>query len=333
MAHIIPPQLAPQSQPQPARKCARKPPVRPATPVHLAPSITKPGIAPGWSVIDEEAYHADPCPAPSLSSHIAMQIIQKSLAHAWRAHPHSPDYSPLVLGSGADRGSAAHALLLGGRDIAPIAADDFRTQAARQARDAARSAGQIPILEKEVSALEAMMAPARQRFMELHEGPYRCEQTAIWRHAAGWRRARLDTLSHCRTLIVDYKTTEAAVDAHACERRIADNGLHIQAAAYVDAVESLHPELVGRVRFLFQWQEQKAPFALSPPIEMTEAFLSLGREQWRAAGRLWDDALQRCTFPAYPNRPHLACPPPWELTRWEERVHADHRLAGEGDAA
>jgi hypothetical protein len=72
-------------------------------------------------------------------------------------------------------------------------------------------------------------------------------------------------------LIVDYKTTEGAVDAHACERRIADMGLQIQAAAYIDAVETLSPELQGRVRFIFQWQEQKPPYALSSPIEMSEA--------------------------------------------------------------
>ena len=44
------------------------------------------------------------------------------------------------------------------------------------------------------------------------------------------------------------------------------------------------PELTGRVRFIFQWQEQKPPYALSPPIEMSEAFMALGRAQWQAAG-------------------------------------------------
>ena len=103
--------------------------------------------------------------------------------------------------------------------------------------------------------------------------------------------------------------------------------LQIQAAAYVEAVETLHPELLGRVRFIFQWQEQKAPYALSPPIEMSEAFMSLGRAQWRAACRLWDVALKHGSFPGYSPHPHLACPPPWELSRWEERQLADPALA------
>jgi len=259
-----------------------------------------------------------------------MNVIGKSLMHAWRSHPRSPLFEPYTLGTAADRGSAAHALLFGGKAITPIAADDYRSGAAREARDHARAQGRIPMLQKDVEGLSLMIGPAQERFAALHGGAYLCEQSAIWRSGsteAGWRRARMDTLSPSRTLIVDYKTTEGAVDALSCERRIADMGLQIQAAAYVEAVETLHPELMGRVRFVFQWQEQKAPYALSPPIEMSEAFMSLGRAQWHAACRLWDLALKHGSFPGYSPHPHLACPPPWELSRWEERMAVDPALA------
>lgn len=284
----------------------------------------------GWHELAEEAYHADPCPQPSLSSHIAITVISKSLLHAWRKHPRSPQFEPSAAGTAADRGSAAHALLFGGKAIEPIFADDFRTAAARDARDAARAASRIPMLAREVEDLTEMTEIARQRFFDLHGGAYLCEQSAIWRDSSsdgpGWRRARLDTLSTSRQLIVDYKTTEGAVDALSCERRIAEMGLQVQAAAYIAAVETLHPELLGRVKFIFQWQEQKAPYALSPPIEMSDAFLSLGRAQWQAACRLWDAALKHNAFPGHSRHPHLACPPPWELTRWEERELSDARV-------
>jgi hypothetical protein len=285
---------------------------------------------PGWYELSEDAYHGDPCALPSLSSHVAITLISKSLLHAWRKHPRSPLFEASTVGAAADRGSAAHALLFGGKAIEAITADDFRTIAAREARDAARAAGRIPMLAREIEDLAGMTEPARQRFYDLHGGAYLCEQSAIWRQASalaqGWRRARMDTLSASRQLIVDYKTTEGAVDALSCERRIADMGLQIQAAAYVDAVETLHPELQGRVRFIFQWQEQKAPYALSPPIEMSEAFLSLGRAQWKAAGRLWDMALKHNAFPGHSPHRFLACPPPWELSRWEERQLSDDSL-------
>lgn len=291
---------------------------------------TRSVLTTGWHHLEEEAYHADPCPVPSLSSHTAMNVVGKSLMHAWRGHPRSPLFEPYVVGTAADRGSAAHALLFGGKAIEPIVADDFRSAAAREARDRAREQGRIPMLQKDIEGLQQMIDPACERFAALHGGAYLCEQSAIWRSGsteAGWRRARMDTLSASRTLIVDYKTTEGAVDPLSCERRIADMGLQIQAAAYVEAVETLHPELLGRVRFVFQWQEQKAPYALSPPIEMSEAFMSLGRAQWRAACQLWDKALQHNAFPGYSPHPHLACPPPWELSRWEERIAADPTLA------
>ena len=303
-----------------------------STSASSAPVIptTRSVLTTGWHHLEEEAYHADPCPTPSLSSHAAMNVIGKSLMHAWRSHPRSPMSEPYTLGTAADRGSAAHALLFGGKAITPIVADDYRSGAAREARDQARAQGRIPMLQKDVEGLSLMIGPAQERFAALHGGAYLCEQSAIWRSGsteAGWRRARMDTLSPSRTLIVDYKTTEGAVDALSCERRIADMGLQIQAAAYVEAVETLHPELMGRVRFVFQWQEQKAPYALSPPIEMSEAFMSLGRAQWQAACRLWDLALKHGSFPGYSPHPHLACPPPWELSRWEERMAVDPALA------
>ncbi len=311
------------------RKRALKLENTPAGSAHPAPLTPPLPTTSGWHELTEEQYHSDPCPCPSLSSHVAMTIIGKSLMHAWRSHPKSPVFEPSILGSSADRGSAAHALLFGGNAIEAIAADDFRTAAARDARDRARTMGRIPILSKEMEGLSAMMGPARQRFHDLHGGAFLCEQSAVWRdaHLEGWRRARIDTVSTTRDLIVDYKTTEAAVDALSCERRIADMGLQIQAAAYVGAVEALHPELMGRVRFVFQWQEQKAPYALSPPIEMSEAFLSLGRAHWKAAGFLWDQALKHDAFPGYSPHPYLACPPPWELSRWEERLLTDANLA------
>lgn len=276
----------------------------------------------------EALYHGDPCPRPSLSSHVAMTIITRSLAHAWRNHPHSPQYAPVTPSAVMERGRAAHALVLGGPNVRFIEADDWRTAKAREARDEARADGDIALLRRERDDLERMSALATARLFDLHGRSFRTEKSAIWRApGGGWRRARLDTVSSDGRLVVDYKTTESAVDAHACERRISDQALQIQAAAYVDAIERLQPRLQGKVRFIFQWQEQKPPFALSPPIEMSEAFMSLGREQWRAAEHLWDQAIKHQAFPAYPRSPHTACPPPWELTRWEERAGSSPEIA------
>lgn len=169
-----------------SRKRTMKPEAA-ATPavIHPAPLPQAPIVAaPGWHDLAEETYHSDPYPAPSLSSHMAMTVISKSLMHAWRSHPRSPGSEPSVMGAAADRGSAAHALLFGGKAIEAIVADDFRTTAARHARDKARASGRIPMLSKDIEGLAGMIEPARQRFHDLHGGAFLCEQTAIWRDAS-----------------------------------------------------------------------------------------------------------------------------------------------------
>jgi hypothetical protein len=144
-----------------------------------------PALATDWHELVDAVYHADPCPSPSLSSSIANLVINKSLLHAWRVHPRSPLFEESALGAAADRGSAAHSVLFGGRRIEAIDAEDWRTATAREARDAARTKGSIPLLAKEMPGLAAMIEPARQRFHELHGGAYHCEQSAIWRGASG----------------------------------------------------------------------------------------------------------------------------------------------------
>ena len=75
------------------------PVISPTEPLAAAPLVT----TPGWHELAEDIYHSDPCPAPSLSSHVAMTVIKKSLMHAWRSHPKSSLFEPTIAGQAADR--------------------------------------------------------------------------------------------------------------------------------------------------------------------------------------------------------------------------------------
>lgn len=282
----------------------------------------------GWHEMPESEYHADPCPLPSLSASCAKTIISKSLLHAWFQHPKNPSAPPFKPSSVMEMGKAVHAAVFGGADVEIIPADSYRTKAAKEAREAATEAGKTPILQKDYDQIEAMAKTARERFTGLYGGEYHAERVAIWRcpRTGGWRKAALDTSAKAAPIIVDYKTTKAGVDDESCKRRIFDMGLHIQAAAYEEAMEQLNPEWAGRVRFFFQWQEQDEPYALSRPIEMGEAAMTLGREQWKTAGAMWDAAVKHNEFPGYGTSPTEATPPPWEMSRWEERVLSDETL-------
>lgn len=284
----------------------------------------------GWHDMPESVYHTDPCPTPSLSSSCAKTIISKTLLHAWRSHPRSPNADPFQASKTMEIGKAVHAAVFGGADIQVIEFDSYQKRDAQKQRDAAIAAGLIPILAKDLPRIEAMADLASERFAGLYGGPYHAERVAIWRcpRSGGWRRGMLDTSAKAAPIIVDYKTTDAAVDDEACIRRIFDQGLHIQAAAYEEAMTVLNPEWAGRIEFYFQWQEQSNPHALSRPIKMSEAGMTLGREQWTIAGALWDAALKANKFPGYGHSPIEASPPPWEITRWENRMMEDETLNG-----
>src|SRR5262245_29477228 len=124
----------------------------------------------GIHAISPAQYHADPCPAPSLSSSIAKMLCLESAAHAQYAHPR---LNPAGAGDDADErfdiGTAAHALLLEGTTaIAVIDAKDYRTNAAKDARDAAYAAGLTPLLKARWTDVQAMVAAARAQRSEEH---------------------------------------------------------------------------------------------------------------------------------------------------------------------
>jgi hypothetical protein len=284
----------------------------------------------GWHDMDEATYHADPCPTPSLSATCAKLVIGKTLLHAWHTHPRNPKAEPFTPTLAMQMGKAVHAAVFGGAAIAVIEADSFRTKDAKQERDQAIAEGLIPMLAKDLPQIEAMADICRERFKNLYGGPYHAERVAIWKcpRTGGWRRAMLDTSAITAPIIVDLKTTGADIDDESCNRRIFNDGLHIQAAAYEEAMETLNPEWAGRVRFYFQWQEQNAPYAMSRPFEMDEAGMELGRQQWRAAGALWDAATQRGQYPGHPIEPTYASPPLYALTNWETQKATNPLISG-----
>src|SRR5262249_53576618 len=111
-----------------------------------------------------DAYHGDPCPAPSLNNSLIKHLLDCPRL-AWWNHPRlNPAYSPEPAGRALDLGSVAHKLLFGaGRDIQLIEAADYRTTAARELRDAARAAGRIPVLTEQIKTAADMAGAAKDQ--------------------------------------------------------------------------------------------------------------------------------------------------------------------------
>jgi len=93
--------------------------------------ITHEISAPGIYAIPAAQYHGDPAPEPSISASLIRMLLEASPLHAWRAHPRLGNCGEDRKTAESDCGTAAHALLLEGRDIVDVIdAPDWRTKVA-----------------------------------------------------------------------------------------------------------------------------------------------------------------------------------------------------------
>ncbi len=275
--------------------------------------------------ISAEAYHADPCPAPSLSSTGARTLVRATPAAYWHGRQ-NPERKRVF-----DIGTSAHLLVLEpdlfADAVRVIDADSYRTKAAQEAREQAYAEGKVPLLPEEASMVmhmrDALFAHpvARHAF----EGGT-VEQTAIWQcdEFGHWCRARMDYMPPHRRYLVDYKTA-ASAHPEQFPRALAEFGYHQQAAWYQDAVEQLTGERPAR--FCFVVQEKKPPYLVSVFWVDHEA-LEVGRALNRLARGIFAHCLARWEWPGY--QPDVAAAPqaftvtlpPWALREFESKRDA-----------
>lgn len=297
------------------------------------PIITAPGIF----ALPANLYHADPCPEPSLSASIATKLCLDSAAHGYQAHPR---LNPAAVDDDAehfDIGTAAHALLLEGqKDVAIIDAPDWRTKAAREARELARAAGKTPLLARLWADVQAMVGAARCQLDRFRDGSERMftdgqpEQTLIWvdqltgqPKADVWCRARLDWLRQDGGrgfdrgfAIDDYKSTSATANPETWCRTMFTHGSDLQAAWYVRGLRKLTG--VDDITFRFCVQETYPPYALSV-IALGPDALVLAEKKCRYALEVWRDSLATGDWRGYPRRTCYATLPAAHEAWWLER--------------
>lgn len=290
----------------------------------------------GVHAISEEAYHADPCPHPSLSASIAKLLIDRSPRHAWHAHPrlnpnHSSEESTTF-----DMGRLAHKLVLGaGGDIAVIEADDWRTSAAKAARDAARAAGKTPVLARQLEQARLMEKAVFRQLAKHEEASLaftngKPEQTIIWREEIDgvevWCRARLDWKPHEGNVFDDFKSTGVAASAGQWgSRTFWETGCDVQAAFYVRGIKALG--LAADPHFRFIVAENEEPFAVAVHT-LSPAALAMASRKVDYALRIWARCTARDWWPGYPPFTSYLDPPPWQERRWIDREES-----GETDPA
>jgi hypothetical protein len=279
-------------------------------------------MTPGFHAMDESAYHADPCPEPSLSSTIARVIIEKSPMHAFLAHPRlSPQPAEDDATERMDFGAAAHDILLEGGTgkIMLVDAEDWRTKAAREARDKARADGMVPVLPKQYDRIMAMVNAARA-FVAKTElrgiwGDGEGERVMVWQEDGFWMRSRLDWITADRGLVLDYKTCESA-QPDAFIRQLARMNYDMQAAFYRRGVTALTGKPPA---WAFLAQETDAPYACSL-VGMSESYWAIADAKVERAVGIWKRCMMSKNWMGYDTRIHYATPPTWVMAEHEANL-------------
>jgi hypothetical protein len=271
-------------------------------------------------VADRAEISGDIARPASLNSGLAHVLLTRSPAHARIGHPRlhpawAPDDNPAY-----DLGSAAHAVLLEGRELFVIDYPDYRSKHAQALRDEAKAAGRLPVLAHQASDIASMVVTASTALANCPDlgyaiADYLPERTIIWEQDGAWLRCRPDWLSRDFRVICSYKTTRAIAEPNAFLRTILTQGYFLQAAwelAGVKAatgVDAAYVWLVGEV---------DEPFAVSL-LGMSPAFLAFAQSAMRKAVSVWAACLERDHWPAYSERIAYLDHPAWAEANFMER--------------
>jgi hypothetical protein len=274
---------------------------------------------PGIYTISAADYHRDPCIEPSLSSSIAKKICLESARHAQHDHPRLNPDAAHENGEHFDIGTAAHALLLeGAGPIAIIDAPDWRTKAAKEARDVAYAAGLTPLLAGRWADVQALVAAARVQLAQHTDGGAEMfldgqpEQTLVWLEGDVWCRARVDWLRP--GAIDDFKTAESA-EPDRWARQMFAYGFDLQAAWYLRGLKAL-TGIDGVFRFAVI--EREPPHVLSV-VGLSPSSMTIGEKKVLYALDVWQRCLKAGQWPGYPTRTCWIDLPAWEEARWLEK--------------
>jgi hypothetical protein len=287
--------------------------------------ITKPGIYRG---VTEADYRADPTPTPSLTQSAVKILLERSPKHAWtgnqRLNPQfEPDDDPKF-----DVGNAAHRLVLGrGKDFEIVQASDWRSKAAKDAREAAAEQGKIGILQDQFEQACQMNLALTQQLAKHEDSDAFTDGDAevmiAWEENGVWFRALIDWLHTDLCTVDDYKSSGMSMASHVLGMRAEAAGWHIQAAFIERGLDILDPRNAGRRLFRFVGQETAKPHAINV-MHMNEYWLTMGRKKVETGAAIWRACIASNNWPAYPRYPVTP-----EFPGFKEKQWLDRELSGE----
>lgn len=256
---------------------------------------------------DIDEYYADMCPQPSLNQSLIPDLLERSPYHMAFKHPRLNPYGGEAT-SGTKTawlGSAVHRLALGrGREISTIRYPDYQSTSARDARDLAIANGRIPVLEKELVKARDMAEILKRQIHEALDGAaYETEVVIAWEEQTAdgpaWCRMMLDVWCSERGIALDPKALRIAAMPDAFGRAAADAGYDIQASFGRRGLETIIPDMAGRIRFANLVVENYPPHG-AQMLELGEASKAIADWKVEYAIAKFGYCLHHHSWPSYP---------------------------------
>jgi hypothetical protein len=172
-----------------------------------------------------------------------------------------------------------------------VDAKDWRTNAAKDARKAAKEAGKTAILQHQMDAvLAARAAFLAHPFARAAWTNGKPEQSLFWRHPiyGFWCRARPDFTANAGTHLNDYKAT-ANADPTQFGRHAYNMGYHRRAAWYLEGYQTIFGQRPDH--YWFCNQETKAPY-LTSVVELDWSALEDGKAENDHAAAIFDRCMR-----------------------------------------
>lgn len=277
----------------------------------------------GIHEIGVDAYHADPCPSPSLSSSGIRYLRDQRPAHLAANHPWLTRWPNHVKKSTKeqDLGSVIHRLVLGaGSDFEVGNFADWRTDASKEFRDEARKLGKIPILRPMYEQASKVEAEFRSRLTD-HFGdwPVGTSEVTMVRtfeteHGTIYGRALADHLMPELALCLDLKTTGRPLSDSDIDKRLIDSD--VQAGWYLEFLAALF-ELDGREKFLFAFAEVEPPYDIRF-VEFPESWRARTRFVIERSCNTFARCLATGEWLGYARETYHPTIPPWHEKRLVE---------------
>lgn len=250
--------------------------------------------------MDNADYHAH----PALGSTSLKTLATKTPAHYKYDQDH-PRHSDAF-----DLGTAVHSITLEDDEsgIAEVDASSWQTKAAKEAKEAARAEGKVPLLSKDLAVARAMRdsimshPTARAAFTG-----HVAERSIFWEEDGLGLKCRPDALHVDKGVLIDLKTAVSA-DPRQFAKTVADYGYHQSVAHYRDGCEQAYGK---PFRFLFVVVEKSPPYLVSV-IELDELSEDYGQRLNGRAKQVYRECAEADRWPGYPGAPIISIP------RWAE---------------